>query len=120
MAPASGNRYTAVPGTRRCGWRAMEPMNRSMGSSPRRVRARSSMRPCCHVVITMNTTTAMTSGTQPPLGTLRMLAAKNAKSIARNSIVSPMATRRGQCHRSLITAYRRMVVMTMVEVTATP
>src|SRR5262249_54609329 len=72
-------RKTAVPGTRSSG--GFLPCNlttnsRSGPSSSSRCRVTSS-RPFCQVVRMVNTTMAMTTGSQPPCGSLMMLAARN-------------------------------------------
>ena len=65
---------TAVPGTRTAAL-AADRTNTAIGIAASRIRAIISWRPLAQVVSTVNTISAISSGTQPPARTLVRLAA---------------------------------------------
>jgi hypothetical protein len=77
-------------------------------------------RPVFHVVMTVKTTPATTSGNQPPCGILSRLAPQNARSTTRNAAASAIAAARLHRQRERATTAKRIVVNTMSVVTATP
>ena len=72
----SGCRKTAVPGTWVTGSLCSQSMNGASGPSMAVRRSVTRVRPRCQVSITVATTSAMSSGSQPPWATLVRLAAK--------------------------------------------
>ena len=69
----------------------------------------------------MKTTTATTSGNQPPSGILSRLAPKKARSTSRNSAASAATCQTGSTSTvSRATTKSRIVVMAIVPVTAMP
>jgi hypothetical protein len=77
-------------------------------------------RPVLHVVITVKTTAAMTSGNQPPLGILSRLAPQKPRSTTRKTAQSAATAGRRHFQSVRATTAKRMVVNTMSVVTATP
>ena len=111
---------TAVPGTR-TGGRAASDFTKSSGdSAPSRNRELRMKRPLRHVVISVKTTPAMTSGNHPPSTILKRFATRNDRSGMRNAIVIAPAVSRLQPRRSRATTYASTVVMIIVMLTATP
>ena len=91
---------TAVPGTRGGLRRATSPRKRSSGKRAGMQRLVEQVAARFHVVMSVNTTAAMTSGTQPPCAILITFAAKNVRSIARNASVSGRTCAERQFHRA--------------------
>ena len=83
-------------------------------------RSATSRRPVFHVVISVKTSAATPSGSQPPRTTFRRLAPISATSITRNVVVMATATSGGHFQRSVITTCSSMAVITIVIVTAMP
>ena len=93
-------RKTAVPGTRSQGRLAAVEL---VDESPQRAllalrRAVTSARPRCQVVSTVNTMTAIRSGSQAPWVSLVRLAAKNRRSTVRNPPAPRSTSQSGLCH----------------------
>ena len=84
---------TAVPGTR-TGF-AADTMARNSSSGIARAvrRSATSRRPVFHVVMSVNSSAATASVTQPPCITFNAFAPKNARSISRNTDTTPSAER---------------------------
>jgi hypothetical protein len=90
------------------------------GSPPSSRRSINSSLPRFQVVIRMNNTIPANTGKAPPWTIFGTLAAKNSPSTNRNPISTGTASTGGHFHSSSITADTRMVVISMVPVTATP
>ncbi len=93
-APASLNRYTAVPGTRATWASSASCPTSFIGRSPRRIRAATNSRPRRHVVIWITRPRPTANGNQPPVGIFGTLAARNAAST--NMSGASVATDRGR------------------------
>ena len=72
------------------------------------------------VVMSTTTPVPIRSGNHPPSATFTRFEARNAKSITRKTPATAAARSRLQFQRRRITMNARMVVITMVPVTATP
>lgn len=70
--------------------------------------------------MSVKTTPATAKGNQPPWKTLVRFAPRNAESITRKNPATSKATGSFHFHRSWVSTKKRMVVMTMVMVMATP
>src|SRR5215218_1159855 len=65
-------------------------------------------------------TAATARGSQPPCGTLTRLATRKAQSMTKKRLVNAPTSNGDHFQRRRATTAKRMVVITMVEVTATP
>jgi hypothetical protein len=111
---------TAVPGTRR-GLDASTAWKKSASGVARAARrVPRILRPVFHVVINVNSSAAIASGSHPPCAILSTFAPKKARSIERNTPVTSRASGNGQRHRSVKMTWRSNAVITMVNVTAIP
>jgi hypothetical protein len=70
--------------------------------------------------MTVNRITPITSGTHAPWMNLVRFAPKNASSTARNSPAPRSASQSGRCQRRRTMTKKRIVVITIVPVTAIP
>jgi hypothetical protein len=70
--------------------------------------------------MSVKSTSAITSGTHPPAAILTALAPKKARSIERNPAVSSTTVVMDQPHRPRATTAKRILVTTIVPVTAMP
>ena len=96
-------------------------MNSSSGSARAVSRSATSRRPVFHVVISVKMHAA--DDQRQPAAVQRSstaLAPRNARSIDRNTAVTPSATAIGHFHRSVMTTCSSSAVMTIVSVTAMP
>ncbi|MNN14398.1 hypothetical protein D3C81_1274610 [compost metagenome] len=90
------------------------------GSAPSSRRSTSSSLPRFQVVIRTNSTIPANTGKAPPWMIFGTLAAKNKPSTNRNPSRIGTASSGGHFHSSSITADTRMLVISIVPVTATP
>ena len=77
-------------------------------------------RPRCQVVSTTNTTSAISSGNQPPWSTFGRFAAKNVRSTVRNAAAPRTASHSGLCQMARTTTKNSTVSIASVPVTAIP
>ncbi|MNT14811.1 hypothetical protein D3C72_1498310 [compost metagenome] len=113
-------RNTAVPSTR-CGGCASSPaIKGSSGMPSSRLRARSSLRPLYQVISMKKAMLPSSSGNQPPSATLSRLAAKNDRSTSRKAAPTTTTSAVFHFHTLRMHTAARILVMTMVVVTAMP
>ena len=116
--PGWGN--TAMPGTRGRGLARMSSTKSRSGPSLAPRLAVTIWRPRRQVVISANTTAAMSSGNQPPCSTLLRLAARKVSSMPPNTTAARASFHGCQFHRTRATISIRMVSTTRAPVTDTP
>ena len=92
----------------------------SIGMASDSIREARMRRPFFHVVIRRKIPAPTTRGNHPPAGILITFAPKKARSMTRKKPVSAITGGRLQPHFWRATTPSRTVVMTIVEVTATP
>jgi hypothetical protein len=78
------------------------------------------VRPFCHVVIRVNITAAMSSGSQPPWNTLVRLATRNVASVPPKATAARTSCQVCQWKRVRATTSRSSVSMSRAPVTDTP
>ncbi|MNV72905.1 hypothetical protein D3C71_1660250 [compost metagenome] len=89
-APVSAVRNTAVPETRVGGLMNTDSRKSLRSIASARSFSLSSRRPSFQVIISANTMPPIMSGNQPPLNSLSMLDAKNARSTTKKQPVAAM------------------------------
>ncbi|MNV80627.1 hypothetical protein D3C71_1742430 [compost metagenome] len=95
-------------------------MNSVNGSAPSSIRSTRICLPRFQVLISKNSTPPASTGNAPPWTILGTLAAKNSPSTNRKPTNIGTASTGGHFHSNSITADTRIVVISMVPVTATP
>jgi hypothetical protein len=111
---------TAVPETRAGRVATTRARKSSIGSARAVRRAATMRRPVFHVVMSVNSSEPITSGSHPPWVIFSAFAPKNARSMNRKMPVTTAATAGCQPHRSVATTWSSAAVMTIVSVTAMP
>ncbi len=110
----------AIPGTRGSFRERTSSMNCASDPSFVRRSACTSCRPRRHVVITVMTAAAMSSGTHPPFTTFERLPARNVSSRPPKTIAAAAIFQGPQCQRGRATRTSRMVSTTRAPVTEIP
>ena len=112
--------YTAVPSTRTGGDFSSDAIiaSRELPCSCKRRNKRK--RSLFHVVMMINITRPRASGNQPPEKNFRALAVNSGMSMHSNPAIRIITTKRFQCQFFTATVQLRILVNTMVPVTAMP
>ncbi len=113
-------RKMAVPGTVMGGRRLRDSTRASWERADWSRRARTSFRPVAHVVMTAKMRAPVAMGNQPPWKNLVRLAARKPDSMMPKIEQTVRVAGRDQRQRRRATKPKRMVVMSIVMVTATP